>query len=156
MGFLHEHADPGLELSQATIDAWDPAAWQEEEQVRAVMAAQILTVAASMPRRLGQDASREDLARDKKMARRLEWAMRNAVTDWKGNPDLILEALPDDARRRGAQLVLEQWSGERLAYIQDRKHYCATVCARRGLIKLGSQYVQRYLNEQKHLKWASR
>lgn len=156
MGFLHEHIDTGLELSDKELAQFDPSAWQEIESVRAVTEAQKLAIAASIPRRLGGEASREELAKDKKMARRLEWTMRNAVVDWKGDPDLILAAMPDEIRREGTVLLLDEWVADRVAYVAIRKSKCAALCARLGLIKLGSQFVQRYLNEQKNLKWASR
>jgi hypothetical protein len=82
-----------LELITAGLDPGEGLEWSEEEALTASLVeywchvGRVAWLAAHWPARLGADATREELARDKKTSRKIAWMAFAQVRYW-GGPDI--------------------------------------------------------------------
>jgi hypothetical protein len=158
MGWLEGHCDPGMDLGEAAT-AWDPEAYAQKVTEEVIAEAAKLYVASVMPRRLGGQATRNELAADKRLARRLGWVMNQAVLAWGGSgylDKIRVESQSEEARVSGAQVDLQTWHEERSAKVRRERQFVASVCLHHGLRQLGNRFVQRYTSELGQIRWALR
>lgn len=147
MGLLESYHDPGLEVD-LTVSLESVVA---AEQARLSAACAILAVTAAIPRRLS-DASREELALDKKRARRVLHVERQALAAWDGK-----EREPTaDERSAGAQLSWELWPETTRTLISTRTRYIATWAKRTGNLRFGKSAIVRLTQEASWLDYALR
>jgi hypothetical protein len=151
-GYLATYYDPQLPISvAATISEIE-----EAEIARIRRQAAVILVAISMPRRLGGEATDEDLALDKKRARRVLHVLKQCLNQWsKGHrlDDLIIN---DDIRREGAQLDWESWWDNHRSYLEMRLRYVATWSVQADQRRWGKTAVVRLNNETSWMRYALR
>lgn len=147
--FLDQHYDPALDVR---LDV-TPEEVEQGELRRLNFVVAALRHARMLKRRLGGDASREEMARDKKFIRRLEHAMSQSMTAWGGNPD---EAAHDEASKVGATREWESWAIDHSLWLDTRVRYMATYAKKKGHPKWGAQAVVRLRNEQEWVRYALR
>lgn len=117
--FLQRFFDPEL---QPKVESREELEEKEIERISAALSVVIIT--GSIPRRLGGDASDEELALDKKRAKRVGHALAQALRGWtkkqaqlSGNGDL---------RRIAAQLEWPEWRQAHEVEIRNRLNLVAT------------------------------
>jgi hypothetical protein len=123
MSFLAEYLD--LAITVRAEDSAEIINAAEVERLQHLVA--VLQAAAAHPRRLGGDAMPEELAQDKKRAKRLAHAAAQALKGWGGET-----ASWEDASKVAATINFEEWWGEHERRIRSRQRYIATWCHRYG------------------------
>jgi len=143
--FLEQFNDPGLEIDLG----WDPEKYAEQTKERLVAQAAMALHAHAVPRRLGGDATRDELAADKKISRQVQQRTETALKNWGGQPADVTEfAQTDEERhRKGAQVDWPTWYLQYKATMQRELRIVATSALRTGHLKVGNQYVNRLFNE---------
>lgn len=149
-GYLAAYYDPGLELPRGLTVATIVA--DECERISSALA--IVLFASTIPRRLGGDASSDELAEDKKRCRRVAHALRQAYRGW----DMRSPSLNDseDVRQAGAQLVWSDFGTRHLTRLNSRLVLSATFAIRAGEDRWGKSAVTNYRNERNWVEYALR
>lgn len=124
---LTAYYDPKLKLNGA-----EPAAITKQERVRISCTIKIVQTAQAIPRRLGPEASTQDMSDDRRRCRRVVHALQQPLEAWGGFVDT------GDLSAEAAQLDWEKWAGEEQTYLHNRMRLVAT---------LG-------INFPEHLTWA--
>jgi len=119
--------DPKLKL-----DSEDPVTIAAEERIRISRELRMVQTAQTIPRRLGDAASPEDMSKDKKRCRRVAHALQQPLEAWGGPVDTI------DMTAEAAKLDWKKWGSEEQVYLKNRMRLVAT---------LGT-------DQPKHKKWA--
>lgn len=149
-GYLERWYDPELVLPEDLT----PVSLAAGEVSRIGRALSIVVVAGTIPRRLGGDASDEELALDRKRARRAGHALRQALVGWvKRVPQLQLD---DEIRRLGAQLDWESFGTEHRNVLKSRLCLCATFAIREDEKRWGKSAVVNLENEMNWFTYAMR
>lgn len=144
---LDPYQDPALVVDLAL--PLEEVAAAEVERLQAACA--VVYVTSQMPRRLGS-VTREDLALDKRRARRVLHAERQALVSWGGK-----EREPTEAERiAGAQMVWDLWHEEANLVITSRLRYIATWAKATGNLRFGKSAVVRLSQELDWLSYALR
>lgn len=148
--FLAQHYDPELNL--------DAIGSREELETRQIArinrALSVTLLAGTTPRRLGGDATDEELAVDKKRARRCGHALGQSLKQWtKRKQDLPLD---DSVRREGAQIKWTEWAEAHCVDIKNQLRCVATYAIRSDQERWGKSAVVRLENELKWLEFALR
>src|SRR5262245_23021357 len=112
-GYLERLYDPGLRLPRT-----DRSRITAEEIERLCHALALVKVAGSIPRRLGFKATDEELALDKKRARRVGHALRQSLDGWTRDPKVEFD--DEVIRREGAQLEWLLFSTEHIVELRAR------------------------------------
>ena len=123
MSFLAEWYDPGLETNpKDTV-----ASITEDEVARLARQAAVAGLALGIPRRLGGDASDEELSLDKRRAKRVIHILMQCLQAWKGNgaPEGPLP-MDDGVRMDAASLVWADWYEAQQIWLRNRCRYVAT------------------------------
>ena len=151
MSFLAAHYDAELAVSQD-----DTTRHMEHlERVRLVKALAVVTAAQEIPRRLGADASGEELAADKRRCRRVAHALNQCLTAWGGSTKI--PANKDEVLREAAQLQWDKWWADLDLHLQARIRYIATWQAKcNGNLVWSKKAVVKYQNEQRWVQYALR
>jgi hypothetical protein len=110
--------------------------------------------AGGIPRRLGADASDDDLSVDRKRARRVSHALRQAIKGWaKKMPDLPQD---EELRVEGSQIVWETWCEEYLTDLTQQLRSLVTWAVRNEEERWGRSAVVKLENEINWLTYAMR
>jgi hypothetical protein len=109
-----------------------------------------------MPRRLGGDATSEDLALDKKRVKRVLHVLSQSLKAWDAADRIAQIDLTDELRREGAQLNWAQFAADYRAYLEGRIKYVATWSTQTGHTEWGKKAVVRLNNERSWLEYAMR
>lgn len=117
MPFLTEYLD--LAITVRADDSAEAIAAAEVERLQQLTA--VFRAAAAHPRRLGGDATPEELAIDKKRAKRLAYAAEQSLKGWGAEP-----AEYGEATKIAATIRFEQWWEEHERRIRARQRYIAT------------------------------
>jgi hypothetical protein len=120
MSFLAEHYDGELTISRDDT----PRHMDHLERNRLTKALAIVAAAQEIPRRLGADASGEELAADKRRCRRVSHALGQCVKAWGGTTKI--PANKDEVLREAAQLNWATWQADLELYLNSRIRYVAT------------------------------
>lgn len=140
---------------------WSPDSIEAQELPRLMADAMMALAAVGHPRRLGGDASREELARDKRISRKIANAYLVVLRfygagrgDWR---ELIKRAAQDDeARVAGAQVRWVDWVPERLRWLEQRIGRVAAYALKRDEMTWGNHAVFRLERERELLDLAAR
>lgn len=147
MRLLDTFQDPGLEVD-LTVTPEDVSA---AEVGRLQSAVAVVAVTAAIPRRLS-DANREELALDKRRARRVLHVQRQSLVAWGG------EEREADAEERiaGAQMVWELWQESHQVAVQARLRQIATWAKKTGHLRFGKSAVVKLSQELEWMEYALR
>lgn len=151
MSFLAEYVDPGLKVDLEK----KPEEFELDEIRRIQDSAVAIMYALSMPRRLGGDATSEDLANDKKRCKRVLHVLKQSMQSWSSNTTVEWRAPVEDDRIRGASLDWNIWYEETRVHLMNLRAYIATY----GMTKNGEwarKAVTRLTNELSWLAYAMR
>jgi len=149
MAFLQQFIDPGLRVSKS--DTPESLAQKEIERLQELHAIAIASM--NIPRRLGGDATDEELANDKRCGRRVAHVAAQCLRAWGTEPKPISKNIS----RAAAQVRWSRWMAEHLLYLDQRMRYIATwqyktgkdeKWAKSSLVRLG--------NEQRWLEYSLR
>lgn len=146
--FLPSRADPKLDVSE--IPSRESLELAQVE--RLVSALAIIHVAGTIPRRLAE-ATPEELALDKKRARRVSHALAQSLAGWTKKWDL-----PDSGqiRQDGAQLNWETWAERHLTDIHEQIRLVATFGVFRDEERWGKSAVVKLENELRWVEYSLR
>jgi hypothetical protein len=149
MPLLERYVARNITVSAGELASWSTGLVEAEQQAR------LSREATAWPRRLGQDASAAELARDKKLARRMRHAFLRVLDEWGG--DTEMQAGPQDELRRAAAVM--QWD----AYVQNHQRQLealragvATYAHAAGERKWGNRAVHLFTMELEAVRYASR
>lgn len=152
MSLLTELRDPALEVPEGLT----PEKIGEEEVERLARMTAIATIAVGIPRRLGEDASPEEMAIDKKRGRRVSHALGQCLSDWNGKKPHELPS-SDELRTDAATVLWLPWWDEHQVFLQSRLHFIATWQIKTGdHEKFAKSAVVRYTNEIRWVTYALR
>lgn len=147
MRLLDRHFDPALDVDLAL----GAEALTATEVTRLQGELAIARVAAAFPRRLSE-ATREELALDKKRSRRVAHALDQSLRAWGGS-----EREPtEEEQRAGAQVDWPAWWEEREPLIAARLRYVTTWAKKSGNLRFGKTAVVRLSQEVEWLSYALR
>lgn len=147
MGLLDAYQDPALKVDLAM--SAEQVTAQEVERLQAAVA--MAAVAASIPRRIS-DASREELALDKRRSRRVLHPLRQCLAGW-GGAEVPADA---EAKRLGAQVDWPYWWEEHQVILKYRLRYVATWSKKTGNLRFGKSAVVKLSQELEWLAYALR
>lgn len=145
-GWLGRYFDAGLDIPDDLTSEVITA----DEIDRLAQTLAIVFHASTMKRRLGIDATREDLALDKRRARRTAWALKQALMGWTGKLPSIRTS--EEIDRAGAQIVWTQFKADHSARLQGRLAIVATWAMLHDEVLFGNKAVVKLNNE---LNWVS-
>jgi len=120
VSFLAAYQDLALDVSAKDT----PAGINAEEAKRLSRTLAMVILAGGIPRRLGADATGEELAIDKRRAKRVAHVLKQSLTAW--NPEGQPLAIDPDIKKDAAQLDWEQWWIEHRKWLENRITYVAT------------------------------
>lgn len=147
MGLLDAYQDPGLEidlkLSQEKI------AGIEVARLQAALA--VVTITGQIPRRLSE-GSREELALDKRRARRVAHVLRQSLLAWGGTE----RPASDEERIAGAQLDWPAWAEQQGTELSARIRYVATWAKKTSNLRFGKTAIVRLVQEVDWMEYALR
>jgi len=144
--YLEQWNDPTVKTT--TDFDWD--AYAQEQANRLMRASIIAREASEFKRRRGADAEREDLASDKKMAKRVAAATRQIAEQWGAEAedfDEYATAHHEELMRLAAQIDWPKYVEETKTYTQKNLALVATTAIRNGENKIGNKFANRLLNE---------
>lgn len=147
MRFLDRYFDPVLDVDVSVSE--ESIVAEEIERLQRMTAEAM--VACQIPRRLS-DASREELALDKKRSRRIAHVLRQNLAGWGGA--LIDPSL--EQRQAGAQVHWESWWGDHQPWLEARMRLVASWAKKSGNLSVGKKLLTRLSNELEWLKYALR
>lgn len=123
----------------------------ERRQVERISRALAVTIiAGTIPRRLGGDATDEELARDRKRARRASHALTQAYKGWSRKK--VSPEVNDAIRTEGATIVWETWLESHMTALQAELRYLSTWAIKSNEERWGNSAVVRLENE---INWVS-
>lgn len=148
--FLARFYDPALPIEG--IGSREEIERQVVERI--VRALSVTIIAGTTPRRLGGDAMDDELAMDKKRARRFGHVLGQSLKQWtKKRPDLPLDKA---VRIEGAQIKWETWKDKQCADIAAQLRLVATWSVQKDEEKWGKSAVVKLENELKWMEYAFR
>ena len=147
--FLERWYDGSMELPPDIDDR--RITHDEIERLSILLATTIY--ATSLPRRLGGDAGKTELALDKKRGRRCSFALNQSLKGWGGRN---LVNIPEPVRRAGAQLDWEQFKVDHSTAVTRRAVLVATWAVRTQNRRWGRTAIVRFTNELKWVEYALR
>jgi hypothetical protein len=142
MAYLLSHYDADLPVKDEKA-----AGLAKQERERLTRACALIDGVKAIPRRIGAEATGEELAADKKRARRVRWALSQALDSW-GGP--VREK--QDVAKEAAQLDWNTWWGEQQVHLNNRIVYIATWGIKRNQERWAKSAVVKLNNE---LHWVS-
>lgn len=150
--YLARHFDPALtDLGEGFGSREELEAHQVERIKRALS---VVIICGSIPRRLGADASPEELSLDKKRARRAAHALKQSLHSWKKRPGEL--PLTDEVRMDGAQLQWKSWIEAHDTNIANQLRIVSTYAITNGEEDWGKSAVVRLENESNWINYAFR
>jgi len=148
--FLAQYWDSGLKLPK---DHGIPEL-EDQQRGRLLSALALVFVAGSISRRVGSEADDEELALDKKRAKRVRHALRQSLGGWvRKMPPVEVD---DKTRREGAQLDWPLFVEAHLAQLTTEMRVVATWAIKNNEIKWGKSALVKLQNEQRWLNYAMR
>ena len=148
MKYLDQYFDPTLEVDLSLT----PELLAASEVARLQDLYCIAGVAAGIPRRLSE-ATREELALDKKRSRRITHVFSQCISAW--TELKVLEPSPEQ-RQRGAQINWADWWPEHEAWLKARQRYVGTWARKTSQSRVGRSIIVRLDNELGWLRYAMR
>lgn len=118
--YLARYFDSGLKLPRNLNR--DRIEFKQIDRISRALS--VVLVAGSTPRRLGQDATRHELALDKKRARRMAAALQQSLKGWSVHPNIF--NTDEQVRREGARILWDSWLIKHSTDIQEELRIVAT------------------------------
>lgn len=147
--YLAQYFDPDLTPPKAT-----QAELEADQVKRITRALSVVLYAGGIPRRLGGDASDEELATDRKRARRVAHALKQSIRGWaKKMPDLPTD---EELRVEGAQIVWDTWAQAYIADLNLQLRTLVTWSVRQEQERWGRSAIVKLENEINWLTYAMR
>lgn len=147
MGLLDTHYDPALEVDlAASAEAVEQG---QVERLEAELAS--AAYAAAFPRRLS-DASREELALDKRRSRRVAHVLRQSLLGW-GGKERVADAEEQSA---GAQVDWPLWQEEYRSTLLAELRRVSTWAKKTDNLRFGKSAVTRLQQELEWVDYAMR
>jgi hypothetical protein len=147
--YLGQHFDAGLDVTG--IRSREELEERQVDRLKLALATVLIT--SSIPRRLGADATSEELALDKKRARRTAHALQKSLSAWTKRMELPMD---DEIRAQGAQMNWTPWREAFLANLADQVRSVATWSVTHGEESWGKSAIVRLTNEQNWVTYALR
>lgn len=147
--YLGEHFDGSLDIRG--IPNREELERRQRDRLNRALATVLIT--SQIPRRLGSDASPEELAMDKKRSRRVAHALRQSLLSWQKKIELQVD---DEIRRDGAQLNWDKWSTKFLTDLRLQMSCVATWAVAKEDEDWGKSALVRLKNEENWLTYALR
>lgn len=149
-GLLAAAYDPDLELPEDVTR--EGIVSFEIERISKALA--VVVFASTMPRRLGAEASDEEMKLEKQRCRRTAHALQGSLKGWERG----LTTLPqsDEIRTLGARLEWFEFRDAHLAELAARMRLAATWALRAEEHKWGKSAMVRYQNEINWMTYALR
>lgn len=122
------------------------------EGIRLFELAGIAAWASLIPRRLGADATAQELAADKRMCRRIAHAADQLAKLWTTVDVYNAHPKTIDKKRAGAVVLWDTWWAQHLQYLNNRRTFIATFAIRSRFTREGNIYVTRLDKEEEALK----
>lgn len=142
-----------LDLSLPVSEGESQTSLARAEQERLAHLLAIATHAQTIPRRLGGEASPDELADDKRRGKRVEHVAGQLLTAWGGRPSNYAH----DVNREAAQVNWQRWWQEHETWLLNRQRYLATWCHKcDGDEKWTKSAITRLQNEIKWISYALR
>jgi hypothetical protein len=152
MAFLAELHDPELDVPSGIT----AARITTEEKERLTRMTAVASLAVAIPRRVGSDATPEELAIDKKRARRVKHALEQCLFAWEETKDVKLPE-NDVLRQEAATIVWESWWEEHQVYLESRVRLVVTWTYKTGADERWTKSaVVKFQNEIRWLSYAMR
>jgi hypothetical protein len=113
--FLDEYYDETFELSAERLRDWSPNGEASQRCLWLARNAKITSLAEQIPRRLGGDATPQELSADKKNMRRSSYMLRTQSEIWLGvipepvRPKINWDEYTDSMRISAAQMIFHNW-----------------------------------------------
>ena len=152
--FLEEWFEPSLKVDTTLTGE----SFSQEEIARIQTAACYVMVAIEIPRRLGGDATSDELALDKRRCRRVLHVLRQQLVGWsEKDPDKVKwRPLTDEDKAEGASLIWDKWWEGQQAHLTARRAYIATWGLKKPDTEYAKHAVTRINNELNHMAYAMR
>lgn len=152
MRYLDEFYDEALDTSGATKESI-----QSEEIERLGSFTVLAGLIVRHPKRLGGDATREELAADNKRANRTRHTASQFLWAWLGvGEGYTYPEADEEMQREAAQLDWQNWYDEYKVHLIGRIRYVATFAKKSGDITWGNKAVLRLQNEMDGMKYSMR
>jgi hypothetical protein len=149
--FLARYFDPALEIP-AKLDTTGSI---EDRQIeRLTIALSVVVLAGTIPRRLGGEATDEDLALDKKRSKRVGHALQQSLRSWKKRS--VKLPLTDEIRRAAAQIDWTKWGEAHLTSLSSEQKLVSTWAMRNEQEAWGKRAIVRLDNEVNWITYALR
>jgi len=127
---------------------------EDQQRGRLVSALALVFVAGSISRRLGSEADDEELALDKKRAKRVNHALRQSLGSWiRKLPPIEVD---DKTRQEGAQLDWVLFVEAHITQLKSEIRFVASWAIKNDEIKWGKSAVVKLENEIRWLTYAMR
>jgi hypothetical protein len=150
VGYLSRYYDPALELPETGARE----EWERRQIERLERALSVVIMAGTIPRRLGGDANDDELALDRRRAKRAGHALSQSLKGWtKNKPNLPLN---DDVRMAGAQIVWETWRDAHLSDLNLQLRSVTTWAIKHDELDWGKSAVVKLENEINWVGYALR
>lgn len=146
---------PWIDVGLAIPDGLEKDALIGIEKVRIARALSVVLYASSIPRRLGGEASSEDLALDKRRCRRVAYALRQSYRGWDKEGEIAVAA-EDSVKQEGAQLLWDDFGERHLTEIRSRGCLVVTWAVKSGDRRWGKTAATNFTNELRWLSYALR
>jgi hypothetical protein len=149
IGYLERHFDP-----LATVPELSAKEWELREIERITLALAKVVIAGEVHARLGEGATRSELAQDKRRARRIAHALGSSLYAWQRKTP----KLPSDETIKiaGAQLTWDTFVPEHCATAQAELRMMASWAILNNERRWGRSIVTRIENEISWLEYAVR
>lgn len=151
MSFLGGYTDPAMRVDEAL--PLEQLASDESERLANSLA--IVLAAYAVPRRLGGEASNQELARDKRTGRRVLHALQQAHAQWADQNGRQLE-VTEEHRQKGAKLSWTEFGRNHRIDLDTRLRYVATWAAKTGNKREGRTLLVKLQNEKRWVEYALR
>ena len=148
--YLATWYDPALEPGQDLT----AKAMREEEIVRLTKLLSVAQAAGTIARRLGADATDEELAIDKKRCRRIAHVAQKVLVSWG-----VEKPKTTDAIREAAIVDWQRWWSEHRVWLDNRRRLVATWAQKSGVAadqKFAKSTVVKLTNEASWIEYALR
>ena len=154
--YLAQWADPGLKLD--TEETQEHIESQELERLAKLRV--VATAAAAIPRRLGGDATVDELTRDKRRCRRISHVAIQSTVAWGGKAVLYNNNEGEVSRstnKEAAQVDWKKWWAEHQVWLLNRVRYIASL-AQEGIVpeRWAKSAIVKLNNETGWLEYALR
>jgi hypothetical protein len=139
--YADQWVEPAWALPPKDVEKWDPNDVVEVTLALLIDDHKRLSWAAQIPRRLGGQATAQELRMDKVRMRSSAHLMVNLIGQWKKLATPELQAviasidpgpIPQNLRAEGAQMIWFTWAQDRMAAATEQRSIAVTVALQRG------------------------